>query len=135
MWYYNIMEDSKVTVEQISSNDNKVTSTKPKNPGRVAWGKKLAQMSKANKKAKKEGKPRTIKEDIEEDIKIDKQTNKMLALQGYQMWIGFGAVVIAGIALYYQMKSTNHQIKSTPNEINVNSESKKEIRPKGIPEF
>ena len=91
------MEDNKVTVEQ-----NKVTSTKPKNPGRVAWGKKLAQMSKANKRAKKEGKPRTITQGIEEDIKIDKQTNKMLALQGYQMWIGFGAVIIAG--MHYTIK-------------------------------
>ena len=121
------MEDNKVNVEQISSNNNKITSTKPKNPGRVAWGKKLAQMSKANKKTKKEGKPRTITQGIEEDIKIDKQTNKMLALQGYQMWIGFMAVIIAGFALYYQMQSANHQIKSPPNE------SKKEVRINSIP--
>ena len=59
----------------------------------------------------------------------------MLTLQGYQMWIGFGAVIIAGLALYYQMKSTNHQIKSTPNEITVNSESSKEVRIKSIPDM
>ena len=50
------MEDSKETVEQSSSNDKKVTSTKPKSPGRVEQGKKLAQISKEIKRAKKEGK-------------------------------------------------------------------------------
>ena len=50
------MEDNKVNVEQISSNDNTITSTKTKELGRVAWGKKLAQMSKENKNAKKEKK-------------------------------------------------------------------------------
>ena len=59
----------------------------------------------------------------------------MLALQGYQMWIGFGAVVVAGIALFYQMKSTNRQIRSTQNEITVNNENKKTTVAKSIPDF
>jgi hypothetical protein len=127
----NNTENKKTALE--NSNANIITRIKPKSPGRVEWGKKLAQMSKANKEAKKTGKPITIKlkeikDEVEEDVKIDKETNKMLTIQNYQMWIAVLAVCFAAVALYYQRKGINYQITSTNmNNSKPDFHSNKEI--------
>ena len=93
------MEEPKNEIEKVT------TEVKPKSKGRQDWGRKLGQMSKEYKKIKRDGKLiRTIDKNVVEDIKIDKHSHQMLQLQGYQIWIGLGAIVVAVVALYYQKK-------------------------------
>ncbi len=89
------------------------TEEKPKNAGRVAWGKKLALVSKQLKEAKN----KEIKL-IKTDIQIDKETKQTL---DYHLFIGFGGFAVALIALYLQYKKQPqeinpvHVIKPQPN--------------------
>jgi hypothetical protein len=90
-----------------------------KNPGRVAWGKKLARMSresKAEKKASTARRRRTrsvpnqasdekIEQLIQKDIKIDSETKSMLNLHRIEVIVGIAAGVGGLIALYLNYKS------------------------------
>jgi hypothetical protein len=90
-----------------------------KNPGRVAWGKKLARMSresKAEKKASTARRRRTrsvpnqasdekIEELIQKDIKIDSETKSMLNLHRIEVIVGIAAGIGGLIALYLNYKS------------------------------
>jgi hypothetical protein len=89
-----------------------------KNPGRVAWGKKLARMSKELKEKKKaqHGPSRTeprpskpndgqIEELIQKDIKIDTETKSTLDLHRIEVIVGIGGLIVAAAALYLNYKS------------------------------
>jgi len=78
--------------------ENKI-EVKPKNPGRVAWGKKLALVSKQLKEAK--NKQIHL---IEKDIKIDKETKQTIDYNNIQMWLGLGGLAVGIFALYLQYK-------------------------------
>lgn len=91
-----------------------VENTPTKNPGRVAWGKKLAQMSK-DLKAKKKNEEINL---IETDIKIDKQTEAKLNLHHIEMLIGIGGLAVAVIALYFQYKQTQKPVSNNNNNYN-----------------
>jgi hypothetical protein len=87
-------------------------ATPSKNPGRVAWGKKLAMMSKELKEKKKGSNQTKIKlndEKIEEllqkDIKIDTETKSTLDLHRIQVLVGIGGLIVAAAALYLNYKS------------------------------
>jgi hypothetical protein len=86
-------------------------ATPSKNPGRVAWGKKLAMMSKELKEKKKaqHAPPRPSKGQIEEllqkDIKIDTETKSMLDLHRIEVLVGIGGLALAAVALYLNYKS------------------------------
>src|SRR5882757_6639358 len=87
-----------------------IPEIKQKNPGRVAWGKKLAKVSKELKIAKKKGETDIgVKNLIKKDIKIDKETKKSIDYQHIEMLFGFGGLAIAIITLYFQYKSMNVQ--------------------------
>ena len=90
-----------------------------KNPGRVAWGKKLALMSresKAEKKASTARRRRTrsvpnqasdekIEELLQKDIKIDTETKSNLDLHRIEVLVGIGGLALAAVALYLNYKS------------------------------
>jgi hypothetical protein len=95
-------------------------ATPSKNPGRVAWGKKLARMSKELKEKKKaqlgpgrtepsRTEPRPSKGQIEEllqkDIKIDTETKSTLDLHRVEVLVGIGGLALAAVALYLNYKS------------------------------
>jgi hypothetical protein len=90
-------------------------ATPSKNPGRVAWGKKLAMMSKELKEKKKaqlgpsRTEPRPSKGQIEEllqkDIKIDTETKSTLDLHRIEVLVGIGGLALAAVALYLNYKS------------------------------
>ena len=84
---------------------NKLT---PKNPGRVAYGRKLATMSKELKE-KKAGNTEELKF-LKKDIKIDKSTKNKLNLHHIEVMVGVGGLLITAIALYFQFKNNNEQI-------------------------
>ena len=63
---------------------------KSKHPGRVAWGKKLAQISKELKEKKKQS---TVEELIKKDISIDKQTENKLNSHHVEVMIGVGGLL------------------------------------------
>ena len=92
------------------TNNNIIEESKsiPKNPGRVAWGKKLAKMSKELKEKKKAGSTEEIKL-IKKDIKIDKATENKLDLHHIEVMVGVGGLLVAAIALYFQYKNNNKQ--------------------------
>jgi hypothetical protein len=87
------------------------TAEHVKNPGRVAWGKKLALMSresKAEKKASTARRRRTrsvpnqasdekIEQLIQKDIKIDSETKSMLNLHRIEVIVGIAAGIATGI--------------------------------------
>jgi len=81
-----------------------VTSDKPKNQGRVEWGRKLGKMSKERKKIKTEEKPDEIK-----------KTGCTTSTPSVGL-IAFGLFAIA--TLYYFCKTSSvEQIKPKPIEI------------------
>ena len=88
-----------------------VEENKPitKNPGRVAWGKKLAKMSKDLKDKKKAGNTEEIKL-LKNDIKIDKSTENKLDLHHIEVMVGVGGLLVAAVALYFQFKNNNKHI-------------------------
>lgn len=90
----------------MSENNNNVEESKTiiKNPGRVAWGKKLAKMSKELKEKKKAGKTEEIKL-IKKDINIDKQIDNKV--YNVEIMIGVGGLLVAIVALYLQYKNNN----------------------------
>jgi hypothetical protein len=75
---------------------------KIKNPGRVAWGKKLAKMSKELKEKKKNAEM----ELIQKDIVIDQKVESKLNLHHIEVMIGIGGLLVAAIALYVQCKKS-----------------------------
>jgi hypothetical protein len=79
-----------------------IEENKVKNAGRVAWGKKLAKMSKELKEAKKNG-DKEIKL-IKKDIKIDKDTENKLSSHHIEVMIGIGGLLVAVVTLYLQYK-------------------------------
>lgn len=87
------------------NNENKVIT---KNAGRVAWGKKLAKMSKELKEKKKLDNKDEIKL-IKKDISIDKETANKLNLHHIEVMIGIGGLLVAVIALYMQYKNNIKQ--------------------------
>jgi hypothetical protein len=101
-----------------------------KNPGRVAWGKKLARMSresKAEKKASTARRRRTrsvpnqasdekIEQLIQKDIKIDSETKSMLNLHRIEVIVGIAAGIGGLIALYLNYKS-NKSVLPNPSVI------------------
>lgn len=86
------------TVEQ-------VTSDKPKNPGRVEWGRKLGKLSKERKKLKKETEEKNVVS-ADQKILINPYIG-LLAISGILITIG---------TLYYKtycgLQSDNKDIKS-----------------------
>jgi hypothetical protein len=98
-------------------------ATPSKNPGRVAWGKKLAMMSKELKEKKKGSNQTKIKlndEKIEEllqkDIKTDTETKSTLDLHRIEVLVGIGGLALAAVALYLNYKS-NKSVPSDPRSV------------------
>jgi butyrate kinase len=87
------------------NNENKLIT---KNAGRVAWGKKLAKISKELKEKKKLGNKEEIKL-IKKDIAIDKDTENKLNLHHIEAMVGIGGLLVAVIALYMQYKNNKIQ--------------------------
>lgn len=97
-----------------------------KNPGRVAWGKKLARMSKELKEKKKARhvpsarqseivkSSEKIEELIQKDIKIDVETKSTLDLHRIEVIVGIGGLIVAAAALYLNYKS-NKSVPSDPS--------------------
>jgi hypothetical protein len=83
--------------------EDRVEEKPKKSAGRVAWGKKLAKMSKELKEAKKNG-DNEIKL-INKDIKIDRDTKNKLNSHHIEVMIGIGGLLVAIIALYLQYKN------------------------------
>ncbi len=92
---------------------------KSKNPGRVAWGKKLAQMTKELKEKKKQGAREEVKL-IKKDISIDKQTENKLNSHHIEVMMAVGGLLVAVIALYLQYKNANSRINT--NQVNNNQQ-------------
>jgi hypothetical protein len=97
-------------------------ATPSKNPGRVAWGKKLAMMSKELKEKKKGSNQTKIKlndEKIEEllqkDIKIDTETKSNLDLHRIEVLVGIGGLALAAVALYLNYKSVQSSCLFLPD--------------------
>jgi hypothetical protein len=99
-----------------------------KNPGRVAWGKKLARMSKELKEKKKAqhapprprpSKPNDgqIEELIQKDIKIDTETKSTLDLHRIEVIVGIGGLILAAGALYLNYKQSNNSVKPQPSPV------------------
>ena len=76
---------------------DRVTSGKAKNPGRVAWGKKLAALAKAHKKEKAEERAR----EAEDAHAVQRKGPTSLGA-----WLAVGSLVIGIAALYYQRKAS-----------------------------
>jgi len=89
---------SEETTNIITNDKHKI-----KNPGRVAWGKKLAKMSKELKDSKFNNK-KEIKL-IKKDIAIDKETESKLNLHHIEVMIGIGGLLVAVYTLYLQYKN------------------------------
>ncbi len=92
---------------------------KVKNAGRVAWGKKLASMSKELKEKKKNGDKEELKL-IKKDIRIDKDSENKLDLHHIEVMIGIGGLLVAVIALYIQYKN-NKQNNIIPSDKQINN--------------
>ena len=84
-----------------------VTSDKPKNQGRVEWGRKLGKMSKERKKIKTEEKP--------DEIKKTGCTTSTPSV-GLNGIVSVGLIVIAAL-YYFRKNSSTEQIKTKPIEI------------------
>jgi hypothetical protein len=75
-----------------------VTTEKPKNPGRQAWGRKVGKMPKLKKQTSDQS-------PVEEPV-INTTRNSVK----WEYALGLAAVVVGAAALYYQKKSyENHQ--------------------------
>ena len=70
----------------------RVTSDKPKNPGRQEWGRKLGKMQKELKVQK------------QNEQKIDSEIKSKSFLR-WEYFIAAGGLIIGAAALYYQKKS------------------------------
>ena len=66
-------------------------------------------MSKDLKEKKKAGNTEEIKL-LKNDIKIDKEIKIKLDLHHIEVMVGFGGLLVAAIALYFQFKNNNKQI-------------------------
>ena len=93
----------------MSEETNNIIVEENKYPGRVAWGKKLAKMSKDLKDKKKAGNTEEIKL-LKNDIKIDKETKTKLDLHHIEVMVGVDGLLVTAIALYFQFKNNNKQI-------------------------
>ena len=105
------------TTRQASLNPGRIEHIK--NPGRVAWGKKLARMSREIKEEKKASTARRrrtrsvpnqasdekIEQLIQKDIKIDTETKSNLDLHRIEVLVGIGGLALAAVALYLNYKS------------------------------
>ena len=110
-----------------------------KNPGRVAWGKKLARMSREIKEEKKASTARRrrtrsvpnqasdekIEQLIQKDIKIDSETKSMLNLHRIEVIVGIAAGIATGIggliALYLNYKSNKSVLPDRPQTVELGS--------------
>ena len=77
-----------MTTEEIE----RVTSDKPKNPGRQEWGRKLGKMQKELK----------LKKQNEQKIDSDIKSKSFLR---WEYFVAAGGLIIGAAALYYQKKS------------------------------
>jgi hypothetical protein len=77
-----------MTTEEVE----RVTSDKPKNPGRQEWGKKLGKMQKELKVQK------------QNEQKIDSEIKAKSFLR-WEYFVAAGGLIIGAAALYYQKKS------------------------------
>ena len=106
-----------------------------KNPGRVAWGKKLARMSREIKEEKKASTARRrrtrsvpnqasdekIEQLIRKDIKIDAETKSTLDLHRIEVIVGIAAGIGGLIALYLNYKSNKSVLPDRPQTVELGS--------------
>lgn len=81
---------------------DKVTTEKPKNPGRQEWGRKLGKMQKELKQ----------KKHVEEEHKSSSYLKWEYVVAGVTILVGIGA-------LYYQKKSYEGQLKTQQKKVPV----------------
>lgn len=86
-----------------------VTSERPKNPGRQAWGRKLGKMSKELKFKKL-----VQNEEQEQPIPGEMDDKGPTTYLKFEYIVGLGALGLASVALYYQIKSYRAQGKAKP---------------------
>jgi hypothetical protein len=113
-----------------------------KNPGRVAWGRKLARMSresKAEKKAKLSGPVRSSKQNdekieklIQKNINIDTETKSMLDLHRIEVIVGILAGDGGLIALYLNYKS-NKSVQPSCSEGSSRPNPPQTVAPNSAP--
>lgn len=84
--------------------EEKVTTDKPKHPGRQEWGRKLGKMQRELK----------LKKQINEVVIEKPVINKYIYSVKWEYALGIGALVVGAVALYYQKKSYENQVITQP---------------------
>jgi hypothetical protein len=82
-----------------------VTTEKPKNPGRQEWGRKLGKMSKELKLKKNV--------QVESEPIESKDSSPILHYLKFEYVVGISAIILTALALYYQKKSFDSDVKQS----------------------
>jgi len=98
-----------------------VTSEKPKNLGRVEWGRKLGKMSKEKKKLKKEAEEKSV-------ISIDEVNPVKQMWKQYAIMVTTGGLIGFGILYFHVLYTRENVVKETKPETNS-------VDAKSFPEF
>ena len=104
------LEEKSLPTEQVTTTEKK---TKPKDPGRIAAGKKLAEYNKKAREAKKSGREKEIPKENKDEI--PKENNQEGSFSLTQI-LSVVSIVVSLAGLYYKRKELMSFVKTEKND-------------------
>lgn len=100
---------------------SKVTTDRPKNPGRQEWGRKLGKMQKELKAKKLE----LLSQKETSEPNINEQTSSYLK---WEYIVAVAGLIFGGLALYYQKKSYEVQVNKQTTQESRQANQKRDVQ-------
>ena len=104
------------TPERVTSDVPKTKPATAKNPGRVAFGKKLAERNRLTREAKKQAEAQkpTTSTPTEANASATTNTTEQSSNTGYFI-LGIGGLIVSGLGVYYQREANMRTLGRSQN--------------------